>query len=189
MQEGAHYIKDTTESQDKIENLHVPEDAFLVTANVVGLYPNIPHEACLKSLKEALDRRREKKISTEDLDKMAEFVLKNNYFEFDRSVFQQVSGTAIGTKFALPYACIFMDRLENNFFETQTLKPLVWLRYIDDVFFISTHSEEELKEFMREMNSFDANIKFTYEYSDKRVSFLDLQVDIVEGKLITSQTH
>ena len=186
MQEGASYIKDTADFQDKIKNLRVPKDAFLVTADVVGLYPNIPHEAGLKSLKEALDRRREKKISTEDLVKMAEFVLKNNYFEFDRSVYQQVSGTAIATKFAPPYACIFMDRLENSFLETQSLKPLVWLRYIDDIFFIWTHSEEELKEFMRELNSFDTNIKFTYEYSDKKVSFLDLQVDIVEGKLITS---
>ena len=38
---------------------------------------------------------------------------------------------------------------------------------------------------MAELNSFDTNIKFSYEYNDKRVSFLDLQVDIVEGKLIT----
>ena len=99
MQEGASYIKDTTDFQDKIKHLQVPEDAFLVTA-VVGLYPNIPHKAGLKSLKEALDRRREKKTSTEDLVRMAEFVLKNNYFEFERSVYQQVLGTAIGTKFA-----------------------------------------------------------------------------------------
>ena len=41
---------------------------------------------------------------------------------------------------------------------------------------------------MGELTSFDTNIKFTYEYINKRVSFLDLQVDIVEGnlKLITS---
>ena len=117
---------------------------------------------------------------------MAEFVLKNNYFEFDRSVYQQVSGTAIGTKFAPPYACIFMDRLENEFLNTQILKPLMWLRYIDDIFFIWAHSEEELKKFMGELNFFDTNMKFTYEYSEKRNSFLDLQVDIVHGKLITS---
>ena len=61
MQEGASYIKDTTDFQDKIKNLRVPKDAFLVTADVVGLYSNIPHEAGLKSLKEAWDRRREKK--------------------------------------------------------------------------------------------------------------------------------
>ena len=39
---------------------------------------------------------------------------------------------------------------------------------------------------MGELNFFDTNIKFPYEYIDKRVSFLDPQVDIVKGKLITS---
>ena len=39
---------------------------------------------------------------------------------------------------------------------------------------------------MEELNFLDTNIKFTYQYSDTRVSFLDLQVDIVKGKLITS---
>ena len=56
MQEGASCIKDTTDFQDKIKNLLVPKDAFLVTADVVGLYPNIMHEASLKLLKETLDR-------------------------------------------------------------------------------------------------------------------------------------
>ena len=63
-----------------------------------------------------------------------------------------MSSTTIGTKIAPPCACSFMDRLENSFMETQTLKPLVWLRYIDNIFFILTHSEKDLKEFMREFN-------------------------------------
>ena len=46
---------------------------------------------------------------------MAEFVLKNNYFEFNEKVCKQILGTAIGTKFAPPYACIFMDEMENQF--------------------------------------------------------------------------
>ena len=54
----------------------------------MGVCPNILHEAGLQSNKEALDRKRVKKIATEDLVKIAEFVLKNNYFEFDRSVYQ-----------------------------------------------------------------------------------------------------
>ena len=32
----------------------IPENAILVTADVVGLYPSIPHQAGLKALKEAL---------------------------------------------------------------------------------------------------------------------------------------
>ena len=67
---------------------------------------------------------------------MAEFVLKNNYFEFNGQVKQQISGTAIGTKFASTFACIFMDDIESKFLETQLLQPLIWFRCIDDVFFI-----------------------------------------------------
>ena len=43
---------------------------------------------------------------------MAEFVLKNNLFEFNGKVKRQYSGTTIGTKFAPPYACIFVDEVE-----------------------------------------------------------------------------
>ena len=84
-----------------------------MAADVACLYPNIPHEA-------SWEKEREK-ISTEDLVKTTEFVLKNNYFEFDLSVYQQVSGTTIDTKFSPAHACIFMDRLENNFLEMLTL--------------------------------------------------------------------
>ena len=102
---------------------------------------------------------------------MAEFVLKNNVFEFDTNVYQQISGTAIGTKFTPPYACIFMDQFETKFLENQNLKPLVWFRYIDDIFFIWTHGEENLRNFMAEFNLFSDDIKFTYEYNKDTISF------------------
>ena len=54
---------------------HVPQDAIMVTADVIGLYPNIPHDAGLKAFRKSLDNRENKKISTDDLTKMAEFVL------------------------------------------------------------------------------------------------------------------
>ena len=52
---------------------------------------------------------------------MAEFVLQNNFFEFNWEVKRQKSGTAIGTKFAPPYACIFMDEVETEFLKSQEL--------------------------------------------------------------------
>ena len=101
---------------------------------------------------------------------MAEFVLKkNNYFEFDSCVFK-ISGTAIGTKFALLYARIFMDQHETKFLETQILKPLIWFQYIDDVCFIRTHGEEKIKKLMEDFNSLSHDIKFTYEF-DKDTLF------------------
>ena len=102
---------------------------------------------------------------------MAEFVLKNNFLEFDSKVKQQISGTVIGTNFAPPYACIFMDKVEIDFLEMKAVKPLVWLRYIDDVLFIWNESEEKLNEFLENLNNFHPNLKFVSEKSKKSVNF------------------
>ena len=75
---------------------------------------------------------------------MVQFVLKNNYFKLNSKVKQQVSDMAIGIKFAPLYACIFMDRTETEFLEKEHLKPWVWLRYIDDLFFVWNHRENKL---------------------------------------------
>ena len=90
----------------------------------------------MKALKNALDARENKSIPTENLLKLAEFVLKNNVFEFNGAVKEQISGTATGTKCAPSYACIFMGEFETRFIESQQNKPLVWFRYIDGIFFI-----------------------------------------------------
>ena len=176
MQNGWSYIKESNNFIKKIKHLkNIPDNAILVTANVAGLYPSIPREAGLRTLKEVLDRREEKKISTEDLVKMAEFVLTNNYFEFNSQFKHQISGTAIGNKLAPTYACIFMDEIETKFLKTQEFQLLVWFRYIVDVFFILTHGPDKLVSFMTEFNNYHPNIKFTCESNKEKITFLDLR--------------
>ena len=84
---------------------------------------------------EVLDKREKHTIPTSELTTMADFVLKNNYFEFNGQIKQQISRTAIGTKFAPPYACLFLDNIGTGFLENQEVKPLVWFRYIVDICF------------------------------------------------------
>ena len=58
---------------------------------------------------------------------MAEFVLKNNFFEFNGQIKQQISGTTIGTKCVPTYVCIYMDKVEGEFLAKQEYKPFTWL--------------------------------------------------------------
>ena len=117
---------------------------------------------------------------------MAELVLKNNLFEFDNKVFQQISGNAIGAKFVPPDACIHMDRVEQDFLETQELQPFLWLRSVDKIFCIWTHGKEELKKFTEKFNNFTPNLRFTCESSEKSISFLDVIITASEEKLKTT---
>ena len=61
----------------------VPEGSFLVTADAVGLYPSIPHKEWILALKNKFEEQTSSKIPTNDLVKLAEFFLKNNFFEFN----------------------------------------------------------------------------------------------------------
>ena len=79
-----------------------------------------------------------------------------------------------------------MDQMESKFLQSQKLQPLVWFRYIDDIFFIWTHGEQRLKNFMMEFNNCNCNIKFTYEFSEPSINFLDLNVKFSNGTLQTS---
>ena len=93
-------FKDSADFLDKTKNLSsIPENAILVTAVAVGLYPSMVHKAGLRALKKVLDKQGKKSICTVNLAKTAGFVLKNNFFEYISQIRQQVSGAAICMKF------------------------------------------------------------------------------------------
>ena len=75
------YIKNSGDFISKIKRIDsVPEEALLVTADVMGLYPSITHKMGLGVIKQALNKREQKKIPTEDLLNMAEFVFIKKLF-------------------------------------------------------------------------------------------------------------
>ena len=157
MQSGWSYIRDSRNFIDKMKRIgKVSEGSFLVTADVVCLYASMPDKEGILAIKIKLDEQTSSKIPTNDVIKLAEFVLKNNFFEFKNEIKQQIPGTTIGTKFAPPYACIYMDKTETDFLKTQELQPFVLFRWIDDIFFIWTHGEAELKKYMEGLINFFA---------------------------------
>ena len=73
------YIKDTNDFLCKLNKIgKLPDNAIMVTVDVVGLYPSIPHDEGLKAMRVALDKRAKKDVSTDSLCELAEIVLKNN---------------------------------------------------------------------------------------------------------------
>ena len=63
--------------QRETYKIEVPKGAILVTADVVGLNPSIPHSEGLNILKKQYETYPDKEVSTEDTGKMVDSVLKN----------------------------------------------------------------------------------------------------------------
>ena len=163
------------------EFCEIPENADLVSSDVFGLYPHIPHEGGLEILKCFLDTREDQSVSSETLCRPAKIILKHNRFELGSDMYHQLLGTAIGTKFTPHYANIFMTGLEENLLKKLKVKPYLWLRYLDDIFCIWTEGLEKLKEFFNFLNEFYPSIKFTMDYSKKSINFLDVKVSKSES--------
>ena len=78
----------------------------------------------------------------------------------------------MGTKMAVAFANIFMAKVETEILNQSALKPLVWKRYIDDIFSLWTLNREEIMQSIEQANKHHPTIKFTAEISDTETTFL-----------------
>ena len=114
------------------------------------------------------DKFIDKTVPTEDISKMAVFVLQNNMFEFNSKFYQKISGTAIGTNFAPPYASIFMDYIETEFLKSQGIRHWLWKRFVDGIFVIWTDTEESL-DFCKILKNFTPSLDLPMKSREKKL--------------------
>ena len=113
------HIKDTTHFLRVLRALPpLPENSFLVTADVTSLYTNIPHEEGIKAALHYIDLHRKDMPSyappNHVFRNMLTFILGNSIFEFMDELYLQITGTSMGTRMAPPYANLFMGLLEED---------------------------------------------------------------------------
>ena len=76
------HIKYTNDFLRKLTDLKdLPDQYLLCTIDVVGLYPNIPHDEGIVAIKRALERRKDKSVTTESLVELTKLELTKNIFE------------------------------------------------------------------------------------------------------------
>lgn len=86
-----------------------------------------------------------------------------------------------------PYASLYMGWFENLQILPRIQQHIsMYVRYIDDIFFVWKGSEAELKEFLEVINTVHPTIKFDAKYSRKKIDFLDTTVKLHNKKLTTT---
>ena len=91
------------------------------------------------------------------------------------------------------FANIFMGTVESQILHRSVVKPLVWKRYLDDIFSIWNTNKDEVTQFMEQANSHHPTIKFTADVSDTDTAFLDTSVykseRIANGSILDIKMH
>lgn len=146
--------------------------------DVTSLYTNIPQEEGITTVCKAYEDfyKNRLPIPTNFLRRMLCLILKENSFQFNKRHYLQTHGTATVTKMTVAFANIFMAKIEKGIISKSKIKPLVWKRYIDDVFCLWDTNEDNIKDFVTRANHYHDTIKFTAEISDSEIAFLDTKV-------------
>ena len=79
----------------------------------------------------------------------------------------------MGTRVAPTYANLFMAHFEEKYIYCNS-KPRIWFRFIDDTWGLYTGDKASFDNFVERINSIHSSIKFTGEFSNIEVDFLDV---------------
>lgn len=170
------YIKDTYHFISIIRKLKIPPNSFFFSIDIDSLYTNIETEAGLRAVKKIFGKYPDHQRPDTELVTLLEINLGRNDFEFNNQYFLQVKGVAMGKKFAPAYANIFMADWEEAALNKCEKKPFTYLRYLDDIFGIWNHSEEDFKKFINILDTHDPSIRLKYEFDHQSIDFLDTTV-------------
>jgi hypothetical protein len=108
----------------------------VLCADVTSLYPSIPIEwglqrmdFILRQFSNFAEKQRQFIVS------LLKWVLTNNFFFFESTIYVQLQGTAMGTPVAVSYAqlILYMHDVECN----RVHRPLLYRRFIDDIVVIA----------------------------------------------------
>ena len=164
--------------------LKLPPGGIVFSLDVCNLYGSIPVQEGINAVVEQLETNVSKintfGTSLTDIKALLNHILTNNYLRFGSHYYKQTAGVPMGNRIAPPVAIAFMHILETGFMSTFQYLPVLYVRYIDDIFGIWTHGIEKLMQFADAINSYNQSIRFTMEHSHStgKLSFLDTLITV-----------
>ena len=164
--------------------------------DVNSLYADIDYEGEANACCKKLEIRKNKTVLLSTLKSFILLILKSIFFRFCNIFYLQKKGTVIGIPMATNYATLSMNMFVtlflNEFHKKSGKKHVIWVRFIDDIFFIWTDGIDLLKEILpfcqkySETKNMKSVIKLEISQSTKTINFLDVFITLKQLTLSTT---
>jgi hypothetical protein len=164
------YLKDSQHLLQKCNNLEIENDrVFLYSMDFESLYTNIDKLDACNRITEYMTRFIDKDyIQPYALHTLLLIIFENNVFVYNNQFFVQINGLAMGCICGPSIASLYVYILENHWLCLN--KPILYGRFIDDIFMITTIKLDE-ENFIKNFLNLKLNIT-----QDSSINFLDLSI-------------
>ena len=176
LQNNKYTVTNSCDFVKKVSDRNITPQEIMVSFDVVSLFTSIPTNLALQVTKNRLEAdptiSERTNVSVDNIMRLLEFVLDNNYFIVDGTFYKQIFGCPMGSPVSAILANLVMEHVEERALITAPHPPKWWYRYVDDSHVCITR--EHLTEFHSHLNSINEHIKFTVEEEkDGSIAFLD----------------
>ena len=184
---SCHHIKNTEDFVSKVKQLRIDSDEILVSYDVSSLFTCIPVDSAVQVVTDLLKQHRDWKAKTNltsnQVVELLQLYLNSSYFVARGQYYQQCEGCTMGGSASPVIANLFMEHFETNTLENSTIKPKVWMRFVDDTFVIIRKADAD--NFFEFINTQNPHIKFTCEPEvEGHLAFLDTKISRKEDGTI-----
>lgn len=187
------YFKDSFALKEQLDQVVVPNNALVWTADASAMYTYIKTEPALiefNSYLRAEEGSTFSHYSSDSLMAALKIVFRNNIFKFGDTYWQQVSGTGMGVSPAPPWATIFFALYERTLVPRWAKYISFYRRFIDDIFGIWI-CDPDPEENLRQWTAFKAELQLwhglTWTCTEPSTScvFMDMEISIEGSRLVT----
>ena len=174
-------VKDTFSFVREI--LNIQNNSYTMASfDIKSLYTNIPLSETIDIILSLTFNNNTSvfhRFSKDLFKKFLNLTLLENYFIFNKQLYKQVDGLAMGSPIAPTLANIFLCYNEKQWLDECPIqfKPVLYRRYMDDSFLLFK-DPNHIDLFLNYLNSKHPNIKFTSETEQNNtLPFLDISVN------------
>jgi hypothetical protein len=187
------YFKSSYVLKQELIALHLPPNARLFTSDAVSMYTSIPTAQALREIAQYLRRNRAlfPEVPIAALVDALTIVMRNNVVQFGDTHWLQLSGAAMGTPPAPPYATLFYAIFEETILEEFGTNLFYYRRFIADILGIwipsPTPTDDTLawNRFKARLSDFHG-LQWETEARASSTIFMDLTITIRDSRIATS---
>ena len=108
----------------------------MISLDVTALFTNVPLQFVIQQLSKKAEGIFTPPIPIQPFLKLIELCVDSTVFTFDGKGFKQKFGVAMGSPLSPVLANLCMEFIESEYISScpDDIKPLLWFRYVDDIF-------------------------------------------------------
>ncbi|XP_023725557.1 uncharacterized protein LOC111874349 [Cryptotermes secundus] len=179
-------ITNTLNFANNISKLKLNPEHKLLTMDIKDLYVNIPINDVIHITNDSLIQNHIDKTTKDEIIKILQMILNQNYFQYNDKFYKPNSGVAMGSPLSSLMAEVFLQHFEQRKVKLllEDKRIIYYNRYVDDIIMIYNRSKITPQYILDQFNKQNNNLQFTLNEEDNnQITYLDLQLTNNHGQV------